>query len=387
MKSIRTLLCAAALALLLSGAAQAKVPPEGRQTLAKAQSLMDDKQYAQAAAVIRKYMQSTQEDVHARVYVLLGGAMHHSGDREQALAVFQKGCQAHPENEYLCLNAGVTLYELKRYAEAGGMFEKTHGLLKAAKPELLFQAGSAYYLGEHFRDAARVLTTLVTQSKAPRKEWSRLAIHALLEAKQFGKAEPMILSYLSASPEDADYWKLLAKLHLGRENYTKAASALEICCRLGSPSRQDLEQLAALYSYQQAPLLAAATLKRAYGTSPTTDQALKMAALFASAGRVEQAVALLDRFSANSAAQVYKGKLLYQARRFKEAETVFQQLLAAQNLPEARFFLALCAWERKSWAQAREELTRIAGLKEFRSQAQNYLDVLKDLELTRAAAE
>ncbi|WP_147820758.1 tetratricopeptide repeat protein [Salidesulfovibrio onnuriiensis] len=386
MNTARIFLAACALVLLLAGPASAKVPPLGRQALHKAQLLMDDKQYAQAAAMLHKYMESTREDIHAQVYLALGGALHLAGEKKQALSVFRKGHQAFPEDEFLCLNTGVVLYEMEQYAEAGRLFEKTHGLQKTGKPELLFQAGSAFYLGEDYKDAARVLQKLIAQSKEPRKEWIRLAIHSLIDAKQTRQAESMLLNYLNASPEDADYWKLLAKLHLDRESYSRAAAALEICCRLDEPSRQDLERLAAIYNYQQAPLMAAATLQRAYGASPSLEQALKIAALYASAGRTQQAVNYLDRHSKGGAAALEKGRMLYRSRRFEEAETALAPLAKSGSQPEARFFLALCAWERKDWKRARQELTRIAGLKEYMGQAKGYLAVLEDLEAVRREA-
>ena len=111
-----------------------------------------------------------------------------------------------------------------------------------------------------------------------------------------------------------------------------------------------------------------------------------MAALFAAAGRTGQAVQYLDLHAVTNQAGLQKGKLLYQARRFEEAQIVFEQLLAAQNLPEARFYLALCAWERADWNRARQELQRVAGLKPFKNQISGYLSVLTDLELARREA-
>lgn len=383
MKTIHVLLVTLTLCLLSASLTLAKLPPEARQTLYKARLLMDEEKFTEAARMIEQYMETTREAVDAQVYTVLGGALHQAGKMEKALAVFRKGHAAYPNNEFLCLNTGITLYELKHYGEAGKYLEKTHSLQKPAKAELLFQAGSAYYLGEKYRDAARVLNRLLDQEKKPRKEWIRLAIHSLIEAGQLKRAESLLLRYLTMNPDESEYWKLLAKLHLDREEFSKAGAALEICYRLSTPTTQDLERLASLYNYQEAPLMAASTLLRAYGNSPKPEQALKVAALFASAGRTQQAVNYLQRHSGSNSITQEKGKLLYQARRFEEAETIFRQVLKTKSVPEARFFLALCAWERKDWKKAKQELSRIAGLKQYKGRTTGYLAVLDDLEAAR----
>lgn len=386
MKRIHIIAAVTALLLLTALPAAAKLPPEGRQTLYKAQLLMDKKQYAEAATMIRQYMNSTQEDMDAQIYVVLGGALHKAGKVEQAMEAFQKGQKAFPKDEYLCLNTGVTLYELERYAEAGTYFEKAYSLQKKPDPATLFRAGTAYYMGSRYRDAVRMLDRLLATTTKPKKEWIRLAVHSLIEAGQLGRAENMILRLLNTTPDDAAYWKLLAKLHLDRDEYADAAAALEVCYSLDTPGKQDLERLASLYAYQQAPLMAAHTLRRAYGNTPTAEQTRKVAALLATAGRVTQAVEYLDAYGKTSSVQMEKGKMLYRARRFSEAESTFRTILASNSDPEARLFLALCAWERKDWKLATEELKKIDGLKQFRNSA-GYLAVLSDLETARQEAE
>ncbi len=369
------------LALPLEG--MAKLPPEGRQAMFKAQQLLDDKKYLEAASLIRKYIKTTKETVGAQVYTMLGGALHEAGKRKQALDVFRKGHKAFPKDENLCLNTGITLYETEQYAEAGKYLEKAHALQKVGKDRLLYQAGTAYYLGERFRDSARVMLKLIAGAKKPKKSWIRLTIHALIDSKQPKRAESMLLQYLNLNPQEADYWQLLAKLHLEREEYSKAAAALEITYRLKKPTAKELEKLATLYRYRNAPIMAANTLRRAYGATPGPDQAIRIAALYASAGRIQQAVRFLNKFSNNSSALLEQGKVLYHSRRFKEAEAVFKKLAATKKSREAHFFLGLCAWERKDWKEAHRQLNNVAGLKKYRNRTAGYLAVLEDLESAR----
>ena len=386
MNTARTL-CLALLLLLAvpapSPAASDPLPPEARRALHEAHVLMDQEDFARAAAVLKAYMAEAGENAPSEAWLSLGGALYESGDVKEAARVFLRGHAAYPAAPLLCLNAGVALYELERFAQAAPLLEKAYGLQDEARPEWLYQAGTAYYQEKDFGNSARVMLRLLDGAPAPRKEWIRLAVHALLESGRTVRAEGLLIDYLTRSPGEADYWQLLAKLYLEREQYDRAGAALEICYRIKTPSTSEMERLAALYNYRRAPLMAAATLQRAYGRSPDREQALKVAALLASAGRTTRAVDYLDSHLPAGTGALEKGKFLYRARRFKEAESALRGQLSKKDLPEARFYLALCAWERADWQGARRELERIAGLKAFRTRTSGYLAVLTDLDRAR----
>ena len=373
-----------AVLILAAPSGASELPPAARQALHQSHMLMDQKDYARAATVLRAYVDEAGEGAPPEAWISLGAALYESGDVAGAAQTFRQGHGAHPDNPLLCLNAGITLLELERFGEAAPLLETAYGLQRPPKPEWLFQAGSAYYQHKDYKGSARVLLRLLESTPAPRKEWIQLTVHALLESNQIARAESLLLDYLTLSPREDAYWRLLAKLYLEREQYVQAGAALEICYRINPPSLGDMEQLASLYNYRNAPLLAASTLETAYGSSPNREQALKVAALLASAGRTARAVDYLDKHLGTGQGALEKGKLLYRARRFKEAEAAFRRLLASEDLPEARFYMALCAWERADWTAARREFKRIAGLKAFRTRATGYLAVLADLDRARA---
>ncbi|WP_291327542.1 tetratricopeptide repeat protein [Desulfovibrio sp. UCD-KL4C] len=364
----------------------AKLSPKTHQILYKTQLLLNDKQYAEAASILEEYINSSNEVIEDQVFLVLGGTMDKAGYKKKAYSTFIRGLEIYPKNELLCHNAAVAAYKLKRYIEAGKLLEKTYTLQKENDPETLFQAGSFYYQGEDFKSSARVLQKLILQTKSPSKKWILLAIHALLEDKQLEKTKLMLLKYLKSTPEDSAYWKLFAKLHLDNEQFSKAAAALEIAYRLKRPSLPELENLASIYRYKEAPLLAAETLVRAYGTSMKPDQALKLATLYASAGRIGEAINCLENNSKNGSTFLKKGKLLFKARNFDKAEKALNKALNTKDASEARFYIALCAWEHKDWKKAKEELDKISNIKKFKRRTAGYLDVLLSIETARLEA-
>ncbi|MFW5498806.1 MULTISPECIES: tetratricopeptide repeat protein [unclassified Maridesulfovibrio] len=365
--------------LCFAGTSFAKLPPQARQNLYKAQLLLDEEKYAEAASLIKQYIDSTTEPVDAQVFLVLGGAHLQTGDDKQAYDIFKQGFSLHPDNVHLCRNTAVTAYKLERYNEAGKFLEKTYALQKPADPKTLFQAGSMYYKGDNFKSSISVLQKLIALTKTPDKEWISLTVHAFLENGQPDKAISMLLKYLEQAPGDSAYWKLLAKLHMDKEQLEKTAAALEIAYRLKQPSQQELENLSSIYRYKETPLLAAATLERAYGSSVNAEQALKIAALYASAGRVSKAVSYMDRYSKNNSTGLKKGLLLFKARRFNDAHEAFLPALETKDAGEARFYMALCAWELKDWQKAKQELKQITG-GNFKKRASGYLEVLVDIE-------
>lgn len=379
MKTIPFFIITLLLVLFFTGTCLAKLPPQARQNLYKAQLLLDEEKYAEAASVIKQYMKSTNEPVDAQIFLVLGGTLLQTGDDKQAYDIFKQGFALHPENVHLCRNTAVTAYKLERYNEAGKLLEKTYALQSPAKPQTLFQAGSMYYKGEKFKSSVRVLLKLIAQAKKPNKKWISLAVHALLENGQSDKARSMLLKYLKQAPEDAAHWKLLAKLNMDREQFSQTAAALEIAYRLTPPSQQELENLSSIYRYTEAPLLAATTLERAYGATISNDQAIKIAALYASAGRINKAVSYLDRYYKNKSTSINRGRLLFKARRFNDAREAFRPALETKNANEARFHMALCAWELKDWQKAKQQLKKITN-GNFKKRASGYLEVLCDIE-------
>ncbi|MBU4379543.1 MAG: tetratricopeptide repeat protein [Pseudodesulfovibrio sp.] len=360
------------------------LPPLARQALHTAQVRMDAGQFADAALVLREYMAQAGETVPSHIYLMLGSAHHQNNDRKKTLDAFQAGLKAYPDNDQLARNCAVACYELGRHADAGRLFEKAYALKTPRDPALLFHAGSAYYSGEDFSAAARVLERLLADQAQPEKDWVRLAVHAHLEAGLSEKTEAILSRYLAINPDEAPYWELLAKLHMDREEYAKAGAALEICYRLREPSGKELERLASLYAYSDAPLMASATLLRARPDSADMEYGTRIARLYTAAGRPDEAMRLLSRYDRSASLAGKKGRILYDARRFREAEAELGEALgqgdgAAENV----YLLGMCAWERRDWGAARDNFMKLLGDKSYSRLVKVPLVVIEDIETAR----
>ncbi len=356
-----------------------ELSPPARTELSAAQRLIDNKRYAEAVKRLQNFLDGAK-DAPAAAYALLGSASYLAGNTRQAMRAFAKGHTLFPQDPDLCLNAAVAAFNCREYAAAGKFFEQAGALRKPFDPELLFKAATAYYQGQNYRAAAKAVRKLLSGRTVKKQSWLRLAIHVYLKNKDWKRASGLILRFLSRNPNDTAYWALLAKLHLEQRHYTDAAAALEILYRLKHPSSKEKTQLARMYGCIKAPLLAAAALEQTPGSPPSLR--IELAGFYASAGRNAKALRLLEQTQKSGSGEqlLLRGKILFQARKFADAEAVFHKCARHSAIgSQAGYYLGLCAWERTNWDAARQAFARIVSDTRYGSLAANGLAILQHL--------
>lgn len=368
-------------------------PPQARHSLIQAQSDLKEKNAQGAEKILSKYIQTTKETVPAEVFIMLGAARHDSGNREGALTAFHDGYKLYPENESLCRNCAVLLYEQKKYAQAARMFERTYEL-SPKNPQMLYHAGAAYYEGQKYKQSARILSRLLAETKNPKKDWIKLSIHSFLQSGQQSKALNYLRKLLIKYPQAPEYWKMLAKVEMDRKKYVAAAAALEMCYSFSTPTEQESRQLAQLYKYIHTPLKAADILNKIYGKDKKKKQIQELVSLYTRAGKTHEALKLVNQAlkrntEKESSLQLLmtKGKLLYQLREFNAARMSFS-LCLKQNpkAAEARLYRGLCFWELKQWQLSRNDFQKLTHMEKYKSRAERALAALDDLQEARTEA-
>ncbi|WP_419781808.1 tetratricopeptide repeat protein [Maridesulfovibrio sp.] len=392
-KTLKTILCA--VAILCGTSAFAKdFPPQARQALRQAQSCIKEEDMGGADKILDEYLQNTNETPPAEVFIMQGAARNDRGNKAGALAAFLNGMKLYPQNKSLCHNSAVLLYEQNNYLQAARLFERIYDLTAPKEPRMLYHAGAAFYEGKKYGESARAMSRLLTATQIPKKEWIKLALHSYLQAGQPGKALNYLDTLLKNYPQEAEYWKLLAKVEMDRNRYVQAAAALEMGYSLSPPTDQENRQLIQIYKYINAPLKAAKTMNRIHAGKLTPEQAQELALLYDRAGQPQDALKLIENSLGSTPAKgdrqqllVTKGKLLYSLRRYGAATEIFSLCLRTQHNPEARFFRALCFWELKQWELSRKDFLQLAGLKKYQARAQRALAALSDLEEAKEEAD
>jgi predicted Zn-dependent protease len=360
--------------------ADAKMAPSDQRAVHAAQQAMENGDRDGARRILSEHLKKRSGTVHPLVYHVLGNAFYLDGRVRDAYDAFRKGLDTAPDSRDLCLNLARSAVDLKRYREAGRLLERAYGLGKLADPDLLYEAGAAFYKAGAFGEARNVLQRLIRSRKSPETAWIELLLHTLLELKAFSDAETLMTDYLNRHPADPAYWQLLAQLRLQRENPAGAAAALEVAYAAEPPRADGWRELADLYLSVALPGAALRCMEKAYGPNPGPEACKKMAEVARSAHLPDRAVDYLDRAitqSPGAALFRQKGEIFYGQGQWEKAITAFQECLRMDPADGvAAFYLGHSALRSGDIEIARTAFAAAAESSGFRRQA---LEALEDL--------
>lgn len=339
------------------------MPHKERQVLHRAQKHLNHNSTGNCLSVLNEYREKHGEPQSALFYLVLGNAHYSAREFTKARKAYSKGREKAPEHPTLlrnlasvCLRAGEPLCAGRHYRRA---FEATD----EPEPDLIYQAGAAFYRAEAHDRALRALNQLFAQAGEIEPEWAELLVYTCLEAEKWSRAERALDRLLEKNPQQRRYWKLLAQVRLKRGDYRKAACALEIAYDLVSPDSSEWRDLANIYVSAGALLQAAKTLEKACGGSCPVEDQRRLARLYSRACRHEPAMDRLDQaLKMDPTAELYldKGRLCYRAGRFQQARDALQKALEMEpDLGEARLWLGYTAWQLRDWDLARRSFDRV----------------------------
>ncbi len=363
-------------------AAENQYLPSGlRSVLVKAQEAIDKKSYKRAEELVTKYLNKSRKPHHLAYYVL-GNACYLDGRPLDAYSAYRYAYKLNPSYRPVCINLAKVCYDLKKFKEAGNLFLHAYDISEKPDPELLYEAGAAYYQGKLYGKAKAVLERLIKENQNIKEAWLKLFVFTCLELKEWNTAEHYLLCFLKKHKTKSTYWKLLAQVRLQRNDYSGAAVALEVAYRLAPPSSWKWKELADIYLYIGVPLKAARCLEKAYGKNPSPGQLDKIAKTYAEAHRVEKAVlyytkALSRKPSASRWLEI--AKLYYRNGMWKEATRALEESLKLDSRNGlAHLLLGYSSWNLGNETLALKELHAASKYEKYRDQALAALEVIKE---------
>lgn len=373
-----------AVAVLLCLSAQtvaAKMPRAQQQALYEAQQAIQSKQYAKARKILTGYLDEHPKSQNSLLWYALGNAWYLSGNPGRAYAVYKKGFALNPRSLDLCLNLAKTAQDLGRYKSVAHYLQKAYGLKRPRDPDLLYQAGAAYYQAESLKNAKSVLDRLFRETRKHQRQWRKLYLQVCMDLGHWKRAEKMVENLLATHPTDREYWRLLADLRLRRDDHQGAASALEIAYQIEAPDKADWEALADIYFYLNAPVKAARTLKKAYGKDLSARECERLARAYEQAGSLARAVKYLDgaiQKAPTGSRYLEKGKLLYRHGRWKQAVSPLQSAIKHGADPAyARLLLGYCGLEVRDFDLAKAAFSALVGHGRYGEEAKMALEGIK----------
>ncbi len=312
---------------------------------------------------------------------------------QEALKIFKAGHEAYPEDEMLLRNYAVSAYELEQFAVAAPLFERYYDLSETHEVKFLSYAAAAFYIGENLKESKRVYIRMIDAVEIPESTWLEQIISICMEQEDQPEVDKYIKMALEFYPMERKYWNLMANSFLTKEDYRGATSAYEIAAFVESPDKKgQWKNLIELYNYVGLPLRSAKSIQKglnllAEGGQPE-DQHILVAEAYARGARVDRAISYLDGILAknkNFKLLMAKGKILYEARRNKEAIAVFDECIEMNAKAwDAYRMKAFAAWDLKEWEVAKEAFDSMLNSKDYRLMAQDGIAMLEDLDKAKA---
>lgn len=304
-----------------------------------------------------------------------------------------------------------------RYADAAGAFLAAYELSGPRHPDYLYYAGVMTLMDNRASEAAQIFERLLAaHPDRVTRQWKENYANALMTAELWKKAIPLVRELADASqgehrikwqdtllriyltlddtdkaqryatclsreaPARARWWKALVHIALSRGQYEKALEDLIIYGFITPLNREEKTLLADLSLQLKIPARAAGMYEAILSDAeprPAEEKKeliLRLANALRQMGRTNRALALLDEAGPelfSPELMLLKGDLLYEAKKFKAADTAYR-LAARGKFPQtgqAWLMAGYAAWQSNDLPASKSAFQRAARYKHHRKDA------------------
>lgn len=389
------------------------LPPAARLVLSKAGTMINKKEYAKAASLLKSFLDrggpvpapgepDPKGRHHPEIYFALGTCYLMEKDYGNATGALEQAVKRNPAHVSAWLNLARVSYDRNHYIRAAQSFEQAYGYSHQKNPDHLYYSASAWLLAEKHDRCLTVFRKLFKQHPdAVKPAWRENYIHALLAAgrsrealshirrlskiytgdKQIQWQEILLHKYLELNmrqqardyavfltrqnPINAKWWKALTHVELQAGRYERALVPMIIYSFLSPLTMQEKKLLADLHLQSGIPVKAAplyeAVLKEKHNHRLIKNLALALQ----QSGEFEKALKQLDRFAPNTqnhGLMMLRADLLYHMEKYDQALTAYRKAAGSKGGKAGR------AWLMAGYAafQIKDET---AGIKAFENAA------------------
>ena len=371
-------------------ACQRRLSPAAQRVLMQAQELAVKKKEQEALAVLEAFSRDRSGSVPALLEFMVGN-LQFSLDRCQAAAAsYQRVVQRLPECLPARENLGMVFLSLQQYRPAGEQFAAAAALARKTDSgrldTLLKYAGTAWLLAADYERALPYFRELVEQRQNVDREAVRALVRAYVELRRPKEAEKMLVRLLDRFPDDAGYWRLLARVRLRREAYKSALAAYKILTVLEPAGAEEMKMMARLYRLLGVPAAAGRIMEDLYRQQPEVLKAADldlMVSLYLEAGETDRALAWLRRKQHRQPSPrnlLREGEILFRSARYREAFKIFNRLTSLPEKQGYQFLLAgYCAWYAGDLPAARSAFNRACRYEKYRDRSLSLIAALEKI--------
>src|SRR5690606_18079963 len=150
------------------------------------------------------------------------------------------------------------------FQKAINLLEKYLKSGKELPPTAYILAATSYYSLEKPREALPYSKKAIELADAPRKDWYNLLLGIYYELNDYREAAKLLETMVAIWPDDKEFWNYLSSIYLQLGEDDKALATLALAYRQGMlESEEHLLNLSRLYLMDEVPYKAAEVLDKA----------------------------------------------------------------------------------------------------------------------------
>ena len=205
-------------------------------------------------------------------------------DIDKTLLLLRAAVKVKPVKEVWRVELASVLMERSEVKEALYVLEKAD-LSHAGTPENVRYRGALLWLQcDHLHKALTVLESLCRSGK-PEYNWLLTLAKTEMELEKSEAAEKNLAILLNLYPGKIGGWKLAVWAALQKQEYEKAAAAMEVCVRLDPSDNRMLDQLSRFYHMAGLPVPAVEAFRKTMAENPSAEEWDRLAELYMSGKR------------------------------------------------------------------------------------------------------
>ena len=363
------------------------------KSLNAAQEKMEQQQYRQVEADLKKLVGETDAGSYERAVVLQTLGYLYSETEEYKLAAEQF-------EDALALNAlpeDVThnlRYNLAQLLISDGAYQKGIDLLtqwlnkeSQANSSAYVLLATAYYQINQFTNAVEAIRTAIQRDNSPKENWYRLQLSAHMEMQQYNQAINVLEILIERFPINKTYWDQLAALYAQQDKRLTSLAVQMLAKRLNLGDKDTVLRLANMYRYLNIPYKSAQLLQKSMDDGVVERNFKNLESLADSwlAARenenATQVLARMQSMDSSGETDLKLARVFISMEQWDEAAGPLKQSL--EKLPEAKrgqawMLSGMVNYHLGNMQQSEQHLNRALAYTEVRNQASQWLRHLQN---------
>ena len=391
--ALMTLVACLALPLTLMAEDEYLLSEATYKSLNAAQEKMEQQQYRQAEADLKKLVSETDAGSYERAVVLQTLGYLYSETEEYKLAAEQfedaLGLNALPEDVTHNLR-----YNLAQLLISDGAYQKGIDLLtqwlnkeSQANSSAYVLLATAYYQINQFTNAVEAIRTAIQRDNSPKENWYRLQLSAHMEMQQYNQAINVLEILIERFPINKTYWDQLAALYAQQDKRLTSLAVQMLAKRLNLGDKDTVLRLANMYRYLNIPYKSAQLLQKSMDDGVIERNFKNLESLADSwlAARenenATQVLARMQSMDSSGETDLKLARVFISMEQWDEAAGPLQQSL--EKLPEAKrgqawMLSGMVNYHLGNIQQSEQHLNRALAYTEVRNQASQWLRHLQN---------